>query len=97
MVNANRQDHFNESFSAKSMMIVAALLILLGTVFQLGELGYGHISPDNFWLVSMFTQSVWNLLAMRMNGPAMQEVLRFWPLMLVSVGLGILMLRMEQR
>jgi len=97
MVDANPQRHFGESLTAKSMMIVAGLLILLGTVLQLGQLGYGHISPANFWLVSMFTQSIWNLVAMRLNGPAVGEVLRFWPLMLVSVGLGILMLRMEQK
>ncbi len=97
MLNANRQRHFSDSLLAKTMMIVAALLILLGTVLQLGELGYSHISIANFWLVSMFTQSAWNLLAMHINAPAMEEVLRFWPLMLVSVGLGILMLRMEQR
>ena len=97
MVNANRQRHFSESLLAKSMMITAGLLIVLGTVLQFGQLGYGHVSPANFWLVSMFTQSVWNLVAMHTNGPAMQEVLRFWPLVLVSVGLGILMLRMEQR
>jgi hypothetical protein len=97
MVNANQQRHFSESLLAKSMMIAAGLLIVLGTVLQLGQLGYDHISPGNFWLVSMVAQGLWNLVAMHMNGPAMQEVLRFWPLMLVSVGLGILMLRMEQR
>lgn len=97
MVDANRQSDFSESLLVKSMMVLAGLMILLGIVLQLGQLGFGHINTTNFWLVSMFTQSVWNLLALRLNGPAMEEVLRFWPLVLVSVGLGILMLRMEQR
>jgi hypothetical protein len=97
MVNVNEQHHFSGSFLAKCMVIGAGLLILLGTVLQLGVLGYSHVSPANFWLVSMFTQSMWDLLAIHTNAPAIDEVLRFWPLMLVSVGLGILMLRMEQR
>jgi hypothetical protein len=94
MVNANRQVSFDGSFSTTSItMLVAALLILLGIVFQLGELGYGHVSPSNYWFVSMITQSAWNLLALRTNGPVLEEVLRFWPIALVSVGLGILMLQ----
>ena len=97
MVDANRRIDFSESILARPIMILAGLMILLGTVLQLGQLGYDHINAANFWLVSMFAQSIWNLLAMRLNAPAMEEVLRFWPLVLVSAGLGILMLRMEQR
>jgi hypothetical protein len=94
MVNTNRQVSFGGSFSTTSItLLIAALLILLGIVFQLGELGYGHVSPANYWFVSMITQSAWNLLALRTNGPALEEVLRFWPIALVSAGLGILMLQ----
>ena len=63
MVNANRQVPFGGSFSTTSIiMLMAGLLILLGIVFQLGELGYGHINPANLWFVSVVTQSAWNLL-----------------------------------
>jgi hypothetical protein len=96
MVNANRPSAFHRSFLATSIAMTAGLLILLGIVLQLGELGYGHINASNFWLISMIMQSVWNLLAMHGNGLALEDVLRFWPLVLVSVGIGILMLRMER-
>lgn len=97
MVNANRQVPFGGSFSTTSIvMLMAGLLILLGIVFQLGELGYGHMNPANLWFVSVVTQSAWNLLAMRTNGPALEEILRWWPLALVSVGLAILLLQRER-
>jgi hypothetical protein len=90
MVNAKTRRPFSESFSAKSIALVAGLLILSGIVFQLGELGYGHVNPANLWLISVVSESAWNVLAMRANGPALDDILRFWPLMLVSLGLGIL-------
>ncbi|HXW56937.1 MAG TPA: hypothetical protein VEJ67_14395 [Candidatus Cybelea sp.] len=93
---ANGQRAWTDLFRARVAVVGAGLLILLGTVFQLGELGYGHINADNWWLLSTATQAVWNLLAFDVNGPALGEVLRFWPLVLVSVGLGILMLRVER-
>jgi hypothetical protein len=94
MVNTNRQASFGGSLSTTSItMVIAALLILVGIVFQLGELGYGHVNPANYWFVSMITQSAWDLLALRTNGPVLEEVVRFWPIALVSVGLGILMLQ----
>ena len=96
MVNVNRQSAFSGSFFATSIAMAAGLLILLGIVLQLGELGYGHINPSNFWVISMITQGAWNLLALHANTPAFEDVLRFWPLALVSVGTGILMLRMER-
>ena len=96
MVNANRQGAFNGSFFATSIAMAAGLLILLGVVLQLGELGYGHIDASNFWLISMITQDAWNVVAMHGNAPALDDVLRFWPLALVSIGAGILMLRMER-
>lgn len=95
MVNANWQSAFNGSLSGATTAIMAALLILLGIVLQLGALGYAHISSSNFWLVSMVTEGAWNL-ALHLNGPALQDVVRFWPLVLVGIGLGILMSRMER-
>lgn len=98
MVNERQQLSFGGSFSATSIMILtAALLILLGIVFQLGELGYGHLGAQNFWFVSMVAQSAWNMLSMRGNGPAFDEVVRWWPLALVSMGLAILLLRQGAR
>jgi hypothetical protein len=96
MANGNGQRAFRDSIAAKVTVVAAGLLILLGIVFQLGELGYGRINANNWWLVSTATQAVWSLLALRLNGPALGEVLRFWPLILLIVGLGILMLQRER-
>ena len=96
MVNVNRQASLSGTFSATSAMIVAAaLLILLGIVFQLGELGLGH--AGNLWFVSMITRGLWGLLALGTNGPALGDILRFWPVALVSMGLALLMLHRRTR
>ena len=72
-------------------MVVASLLILLGTMFQLGELGYSHLSPANFWFATMVTESVWDFLAMHLDAPALRQLLRYWPLVLVAFGMGVLL------
>lgn len=95
MVNVDRQCTLDNSISAKSIVLAAGLLILLGIVLQLGVLGYGHISASSFWFFSVLTENLWNLISLHGNGSAVQ-VLRFWPLVLVSVGLGILVLQMER-
>ena len=91
MVNAGRRA-FSSTLSTKATVLGAGLLILLGIVLQLGVLGYDHVRPSNLWFFSVFAEGVWNMLAVHVNGPALDQVLRFWPLMLVSAGLGILML-----
>jgi hypothetical protein len=94
MVNDNRQLSLGGTFSATSItMLIAGLLILLGIVFQLGELGYGHINGHSLWFVSMVTESAWNLFSLHGYGPAFDELLRWWPLALVSIGVSILMLQ----
>ncbi len=84
------------SFSSTATLLGAGLLILLGTVLQLGVLGYDHVRAANLWPFSVIVESAWNVLAMHANGPALDAVLRFWPLVLVSAGLAILMLRSER-
>lgn len=71
----------------------AILLILLGIVFQLSELGYGHLRPENFWLFSMLATSVWNLFALHVNAPGAHELLSFWPLLLICIGLATLLVK----
>ena len=94
MVNENRQLSLGSSFSITTLtMMVAGLLILLGIVFQLGELGYGHLGAHNLWFVSVVTQSAVNLLSSGSNGGTIDGILRWWPLALVSSGLAILMLQ----
>jgi hypothetical protein len=94
MANADRRA-FGSSFSAKATLLAAGLLILLGTVLQLGVLGYAHVRSSR-WFFSLIAESVWNLLAMHANGLGLGPFMRSWPLMLVGLGLGILMLRVER-
>jgi len=70
----------------------AGLLILMGIVFQLGELGYSHLSAANLWLAAMISEGAWNLLTLHWGAPALRELARFWPLVLVAFGLGFLLL-----
>jgi hypothetical protein len=83
--------------SARIPVAGAALLILLGIAFQFGELGYGHLRLDNLWLFSMMLADIWNILSMRLNLPDAAEVLRYWPLVLVGLGLAILLATQENR
>lgn len=69
------------------------LLILLGLAFQISEFGYGRPLVQDFWFFCMFSTNVWNMLAVHMNVPGPQQVARFWPLLLVGMGLAIVMLR----
>jgi hypothetical protein len=93
MAKANLKSTRGESGSSSAFGVVAAgLLVLVGVVFQLGELGYGHLSPSNFWLIAMITEGVWNVLTLRSDIPALQELARYWPLVLVAFGFGLLLL-----
>lgn len=76
----------------------ATLLILLGIIFQLGELGYGHLGlGNNLWFFSIMLTDIWNILSMRLNIPALADLLRYWPLILVGLGLAILLATHENR
>jgi hypothetical protein len=76
--------------------VIAGLLILTGIVFQLGELGYSQMSHANLWLASVLAQSVWNMLVLRGTVLALHPLLEFWPLLLVSIGLAILLTARRQ-
>ena len=73
-----------------ALLLPAAALIFLGSVFQLGMLGYGQLDPRSLWPVMMVFQSAWNLLTAHSNTPELASIARFWPLLLVVCGLGIL-------
>jgi|HubBroStandDraft_6_1064221.scaffolds.fasta_scaffold12878_7 hypothetical protein len=79
------------------LWITAALLILVGVVFQVGELGLSHIRLDNLWLVSVVASDLWNLVATRLGGPTVTQVLRYWPLLLVGLGFSIMLATQENR
>ena len=98
MTSTNGQSSMTSLFSSARVSVAgAALLILLGIVLQLGELGYRHFRLDNLWLFSMMVGDIWNILSMRLNLPSAGEVLRYWPLILVGLGLAILLATQEYR
>lgn len=73
------------------LLMPAAALILLGSVFQLGMLGYGQINPHNLWPALIVAQAAWNLSAAQLNLPWLADVSQFWPLLLVGAGLTVLL------
>jgi hypothetical protein len=98
MVNANRQAQSAASISGSAAIsAAAAVLVLLGIVFQGAELGYGQISPENFWQFSVLATNIWNMLSLRMNVSSVQEFCRFWPLLLVGFGVAIMLAVRENR
>lgn len=90
MTNANQQMRSSVNGSV-AISAAAIVLILVGLVFQMFELGSAHAQPDNSWLFSVLASNIWNILSLRMNVSAMQDFLRFWPLLLVSLGSSIML------
>ena len=70
----------------------ATILILGGIVLQLGGLGYMHVGLDYLWMLFLVLESAWNVVSMHGNLPWMQQAMVFWPLLLVGLGLGILLI-----
>ncbi|MGA8103867.1 MAG: hypothetical protein WB869_17040 [Candidatus Acidiferrales bacterium] len=70
----------------------ATMLILGGIVLQLGGLGYMHVGLDYLWMLLLVLESAWNVISMHGNLPWLQQLVVFWPLLLVGVGLGILLI-----
>ena len=96
MTKAERQTSYEAPVSGAAILMAGAgLLILLGIVFQLAELGYGHMDSSNWWLLSVLASNLWNVLAAHVNLPALEELLRFWPLLLVCTG-SVMMLAVKQ-
>ncbi|HXZ12556.1 MAG TPA: hypothetical protein VEG64_09205 [Candidatus Sulfotelmatobacter sp.] len=90
MATQNHPAALNNSLGGSRMvLLLAALLICLGSALQLGALGYGSIRPANLWMISVIAPNTWNTLAGILNAPYWQEVRQFWPLILVAIGVGI--------
>jgi len=92
MANANRQSSVQNSIPGAAIVAAGAgTLILLGIVLQMSELGYGHWGAGCVWLFSVLASGIWNILVLQMNLPWVQELLRFWPLALVGMGMAVLL------
>jgi len=69
----------------------SGFLILFGLVLQLGALGYGHAQPGNIWIASTIVERVWGMLIALLDSPGMQALATYWPLLLISMGLAVLL------
>jgi hypothetical protein len=96
MTNANQRTTTSISGSV-AISAAATVLILVGLVFQVSELGYAHVRPDNVWLFSVLASNIWNILSLHMNTAAIHDFLRFWPLLLVSLGFAIMLATRQNR
>jgi hypothetical protein len=97
MTNVERETSATSITGSGILMIGSALLIMVGVVFQAGELGVGHFRMDNLWLFSVVASDLWNLLATHIGGPTVTEVLQYWPLILVGLGLSVMLATQENR
>jgi hypothetical protein len=73
------------------LLLPAAALIFIGSMFQLGMFGYGQLDPRNLWPALMIVQTAWNLAAAHLNAPEFADLSRFWPLLLVASGFAVLL------
>lgn len=71
--------------------LVACLLILLGVAFELGMLGFGPYNSSGVWLYSVLGRNVWIMLTDFVI-PQLRELVKTWPLMLVTLGSAILLI-----
>jgi hypothetical protein len=95
MMNDARRQFPAGANSQAAATLAAGLLILLGIVFQLAELGYARyaqLDATNLWFVHMLVENAWSLLAARLNLPSLADLIHFWPLLLVASGVGTLAL-----
>lgn len=92
MIDSNRRLSTRASAWHIGTLLGAGFLILVGVVFQLAQFGYDGVAINNFWFVSMILGNIWNFLATRFDLPALAELTRFWPMLLVATGLFLLAL-----
>jgi hypothetical protein len=82
-------DTLTQSFAIPGA--AATILILGGIVLQLGGLGYLHVGLSDLWMLVLILESAWNVISMHSSLPWLQQLVVFWPLLLVGAGLGILL------
>jgi hypothetical protein len=91
---ANSPDRrsFNPFFPTATLSWLAAcLLILLGVAFELGMLGFGPYNSSDVWLFSVIGKNTW-IAFTNLVVPELPDLVRIWPLILVSIGSAILLI-----
>jgi hypothetical protein len=90
MTSVERRGHSRTSTQPAAATLGATILIFLGIVFQLCELGYAHLTADSHWIASLLLQSLWSVVDGWVNSAGMGDAFRFWPVALVLAGCAIL-------
>jgi len=93
MVNVDRPASSRTSISSTAASVGAGVLIFLGIVFQLCELGYAHLASGSQWVFSLLLESLWSGLDGWLRAAGIGDAFRFWPLALVLAGCAILLSR----
>ncbi|MGA3293769.1 MAG: hypothetical protein ABSE45_07275 [Candidatus Acidiferrales bacterium] len=91
MTSEDRRAPLHTFTRSTALIPGAALLILVGVVLQLGELGYGRLNLDNFWMLSVISSAICSLFDACIRSTALAGMFQFWPLVLVVIGCAILM------
>ena len=98
MKSSNENGPLTQASSATGYpMASATLLILFGIVFQIAELACRNLHFGNLWLLSVLASDIWNILSVHFNGPSIAEVLLYWPLVMVCLGLAIVLAVRENK
>jgi hypothetical protein len=98
MKNAKESASIIEANSNMGFPVASAtLLILFGIVFQVVELTCRNLHLGNLWLLSVLASDIWNILSVHFNVPAIGDVLLYWPLLMICLGLAILLAVRENR
>ncbi len=66
-------------------------------MFQVVELTCRNLHLGNLWLLSVLASDIWNILSVHFNVPAIGDVLLYWPLVMICMGLAILLAVRENR
>lgn len=90
MTNVDRPVPSRASISSTAASVGAGVLIFLGIVFQLCELGYVHLASDSHWVISLLLESLWSAVDGWLKSAGIGDAFLFWPLVLVLVGGAIL-------
>ena len=98
MKNTKESASIIETTSSMGFPLASAtLLILFGVVFQVVELTCRNLHLGNLWLLSVLASDIWNILSVHFNVPAIGDVLLYWPLVMICMGLAILLAVRENR
>ena len=93
MTNSAKQELSGKATAGGAGVLLAGagLMILLGVVLQLAELGYGQFIPGESWLVSALASELWSVVAIHLNIPSLHTIFVYWPLLLVGLGCSTLL------